>query len=272
MPNATPPVLDILPGEIHLWTTSPDDIASPDLLARYAALLSAEESHRQQRLKFERDRHAALVTRAFVRDLLSAYAPIPPEAWQFLAGANGKPEIIDPPLPLRFNLSHTRGMIICAVTLVDDIGCDVENIGRRNDLEAIARSHFSAAEQEEMFALPQDLQRSRFFDYWTLKESWIKACGEGIFRVPLADFSFGIRGDATEMIRDEIGLEFAPGIEETPDSWRSWLFYPRSEHRIAVTVKQLVSPGPNAPQGRRFRFFDTIPLQQPRELFWQFPA
>lgn len=38
--------------------------------------------------------------------------------------------MINPPLPLRFSISHADDVIIGAVTVNDDIGCDVEMIHR----------------------------------------------------------------------------------------------------------------------------------------------
>ncbi len=263
--------LEIQPGEIHLWMTRPAAIADPELLARYYPLMSAEESQKQQRYRFESHRHDALVTRAFVRDLLSAYAPVAPQKWRFASGVNGKPEIIDPPLPLRFNLSHTRDMIICVVTLDEDIGCDVEQLYRRNNLPAIARTHFSREEQDELFSLPTEQQRSRFFDYWTLKESWIKACGAGVFRVALGDFSFRLPAVGNGRLNGAISLSFAPGIEEDPRRWHSWLLSPGEQHRIAISVKcdEANSADRGALGGNyRFRFFETIPLKTVEERFW----
>ena len=69
---------------------------------------------KQQRYKFAKDRHDALITRAFIRDLLSYYADVLPQDWRFEKGEKDKPEIVNPPIPLRFNISHTKNLIICA--------------------------------------------------------------------------------------------------------------------------------------------------------------
>ena len=64
---------------------------------------------------------------ALARLTLSRYAPVPPEAWSFSLGEHGRPEIEGPSDAgrLRFNLSHTRGMVACAVVRELDIGVDV---------------------------------------------------------------------------------------------------------------------------------------------------
>jgi len=278
-------------NDIHLWTTKPHDLAlninentdqNNELLLKYHALLTPEESKKQQRYKFTKDRHDALITRAFIRDLLSYYAEVLPQDWRFDKGEKDKPEIVNPPLPLRFNISHTKNLIICAVTLNDDIGCDVENIGRTNDVLAIAERYFSPQETTELFSLPTAEQRNRFFDYWTLKESYIKAWGLGL-AIPLADFSFAIFDKETDKetdksaqqqgnfnIKNDIHLSFAKHRADSSEVWRSWLFYPieekeepKEQHRIAISLR---AKNNNQAIDYQLRFFNSIPLLGYQEL------
>ncbi|MCB1690299.1 MAG: 4'-phosphopantetheinyl transferase superfamily protein [Halioglobus sp.] len=253
---------------IHLWRTRPQDCVDSALLARYHAVLTDEEKAKQQRYIFEKDRHCALVTRAFVRDVLSSYAAVEPADWRMEIGPTGKPELVDPPVPLRFNLSHTPGLIICAVTPVYDIGCDVESLARRSDILGIADHYFSPQEVEELFSLPSEQQRSRFFDYWTLKESYIKARGLGLFALPLQGFSFDVGRAASSSVNDNIRLSFAAGIDGDPALWSSWIFYPSEEHRIALSIRSdpRTGRGPLAAGDYSIRHFESIPLSCKREL------
>ncbi len=251
--------LELKPGDIHLWITYPHHHQQAELLARYKKLLTDEESTRQQRYRFEKDRHDALITRAFIRDLLSKYADVKPEDWRFEKGEKDKPEIINPPLPLRFNISHTKELIICAVTLNDDIGCDVEYIDRNNDVLNIADRYFSASEVKELFSLPEDQQRSCFFDYWTLKESYIKTWGLGL-AIPLGDFSFHIGKSDKDKTNSNIRLSFAPHRIDYPELWHSWLFYPNDTHRMALSIKT------KEQSTFTVTFFETTPLVSFREI------
>ncbi|MBL4821958.1 MAG: 4'-phosphopantetheinyl transferase superfamily protein [Colwellia sp.] len=255
--------LKINNNEIHLWQVNPDIITQAELLNKYKNLLSDDETKKQQRYKFSHDRHDALITRAFVRDLLSYYADIAPSDWRFDKGEKGKPEIVNPPLPLRFNLSHTKGLIICAVTLTDDIGCDVENTTRSNDVLAIANRYFSASETNALFSLPKEQQRHRFFDYWTLKESYIKAWGLGL-AIPLKDFSFNIIDTEVEQntaftIKNTISLDFAQHRVDNADQWRNWLLYPNGneQHRIAIALR---AKDNNQDISYQLRCFNSTPL------------
>jgi len=266
--------LDLAANEIHIWVTKPEELLGNDeLLASYSTLLTSTETAKQQRYKFAKDRHDALITRAFVRDLLSYYADVAPQDWQFEKGNKDKPEVINCPLPLRFNISHTKNLIICAVTLEDDIGCDVENTGRNNNVLAIAERYFSSTEIDELFVLPEAQQRNRFFDYWTLKESYIKAWGLGL-AIPLADFSFEINDtehnhNGLFSIKQDINLSFAEHRVDEPQIWRSWLVYPsaaideKQEHRIALSIR---SKSDNQKTDYQLRFFNTLPLLGYQEI------
>ena len=251
----TKPSLKI--DEYHLWYTKPQICYNSDLLHRYKQLLSEGETQKQQRYIFEKDRHNSLVTRAFIRDVLSQYMPKSPQDWKFIKGPQGKPEIIAPPLPIRFNISHTKELIICAITLVNDIGCDVENIMRKNDILAIADRFFSNTETQELFNLPKTQQRSRFFDYWTLKESYIKAWGQGM-AIPLSDFSFHIGESSLRKYNSNISLSFSSKRDDDQKKWNSWIFYPNQTHRISVSIRSVSSQ--IRKNNYKIRFFETLPL------------
>jgi len=251
--------LTLATNEIHLWSVDPQSIQQPELLRAYSQMLSTEETTKQQRFRFEKDRHSALITRAFVRDLLSHYADVSPVDWMFIKGAKDKPEIVEPPIPLRFNISHTDNLIICAVMLNDDIGCDVENTKRKSDVLSIAKYSFSDVEINDLVMQPAAQQASRFFDYWTLKESYIKAWGLGL-SIPLKDFSFTLPDQhQNENISyiDDITLSFAAHRVDDANIWRSWLFYPNAIHRVALSVR---AKSNNQKIDYKMRFFNSTPL------------
>ncbi len=252
---------ELLKNEYHLWYTSPQECQDPDLLEQYRQLLTEKETEKQQRYIFEKDRRDALVTRVFVRDLLSQYMDTPAEDWRFSKGDKGKPEIINPSIPLRFNLSHTKGLIICAVTLNHDIGCDVEHIERKSDVLAIANRFFSKVEVNELFSLSVSEQRDRFFDYWTLKESYIKSLGQGL-AIPLSEFSYHIGRKQSPWLNKNIHLSFESSRNDEPELWQSWLFYPGDQHRISVSIRNRFAQQKDAIKWPSYkaRFFESVPL------------
>ena len=260
--NKNVSVLKLNNNDIHVWITKPRCIQQTGLLAQYKSILTDEELKKQNSYIFAEKRHNALITRTFIRDLLSHYEDIHPSHWQFITGSHGKPEIVNPVLPLKFNISHTDDLIICAVMLSDEIGCDVEMVNRNCSFLSIAEDYFSQQEFSDLLNTPEKEQRSRFFDYWTLKESYIKARGLGL-SIPLTDFSFEIGSSKLQHKNDNIRLRFSANRFDHAQFWRNWLFYPNEKHRIAISTKGKTN---NQARQYEFRFFENTPLLQTSEL------
>jgi 4'-phosphopantetheinyl transferase len=224
-------------SDVHLWLTAPERVMESGLIGSYDALMTAEERARQQRFHFEKDRRDCLITRALVRTTLSRYAPVPPAAWAFGQNQYGRPHLMPGQCgpDLRFNLSHTQGLIACAVTLDRDIGVDVEYMPRPRSVVEVADRYFSASEVRALRALPAGRQPERFFQYWTLKESYIKARGMGL-ALPLEQFSFEL--DRTP----PIGIAFDPRLDDDPSRWQFELMRPSPDHMMALGVDR----GPGA--------------------------
>jgi 4'-phosphopantetheinyl transferase len=218
--------------EVHLWYLFPEELGDPVLLARYERLLAPGERARRDRYRFEHSRREYLFTRALVRTVLSRYAPVAPEAWTFRENAWGRPEIDRPEqAAIRFNLSNTRGLIACAVARDREVGVDVEDIERPGETVALADRFFSPIEVAALGALPGDRRRSRFFDYWTLKEAYIKARGMGL-SIPLDQFSFLL--DQGGPIR----VAFDPRLADDPASWQFEQFPLSPAHRTSAAVRR----------------------------------
>jgi 4'-phosphopantetheinyl transferase len=239
--------------EVHLWYVLPEQVTDERLLAAYRALMSPDEQARNARFVFPKGRHEHLVTRALVRTTLSQYVPaVHPRDWAFATGPFGRPEIAGPACepPLRFNLSHTDGLIACLVAVDREVGVDVEDATRAiSDGLVIADRYFSASEVVELRSLPAAAQPSRFFDYWTLKEAYIKARGLGL-QLPLDQFSFHLTTEdsgtthptdrpATE---PQITISFGPQIDDDPESWQFALLRPTLRHRLAVAIRRRREP------------------------------
>lgn len=215
-------------NEIHVWMINPKQINENSALR---AILSQPEQDKVDRYRLSKSKHTALITRSFIRLLLSQYAPIAPDQWQFSVSDLGKPELIDPPLPLRFNLSHNDEMIICAICLEKDIGCDIENLSRKISVNAIAKRFFSPQEALLIKASP-----TRFFEYWTLKEAFVKATGLGISQ-GLETFSFEIKEGSTDHFNDNILLSFSKDCkQQSPQNWYQALLFPDQRHCIGLSV------------------------------------
>jgi 4'-phosphopantetheinyl transferase len=234
------PMLETLPiRAVHVDLVSPDDPEIRPHLDAYEALLTPEEQERMTRFLFAGDRRRFLITRAHVRTMLSRYAKVNPTDWRFMANVHGRPEILDRPAgvpDLRFNLSHTEGLIACAVTVGREVGVDVEYIDRRLTHDVAGR-FFAPREVVDLRSLPVADQPRVFYDYWTLKEAYIKARGFGL-ALPLGDFAFHLAPPAP------VTITFEPSLNDDPATWQFEQAWPTPQHRLGLAIRRI---GPDLP-------------------------
>lgn len=227
-----------LANEAHVWLIRPAQICDPHLLEHYGTLLSPEEVAREERLINTELRQLFRVSHALVRVTLSRYAKVAPADWKFQEGAQGRPEIIPGPgIPaLRFNLSHTQGLVACVATQEIDCGVDVERVGRVKNLEGVARRVFSDVELEDLLERSGADREGRFTDFWVLKEAYIKARGMG-FQLPLRDIQFRISEEGASEI------DFATGFDDSASEWQlhlqNQLYFdePMTTFRLGVALR-----------------------------------
>jgi 4'-phosphopantetheinyl transferase len=180
----TPPPLGI--HEAHLWRLDLDAELGE---ARATDILNEEERARAARFHFERDRHRFIAGRAALRKVLATYLDRAPADLVFTVGPHGKPALEN--LGLEFNLSHSSGCGLLAVTRGRRVGVDVERVRADFAGEDIARRFFAPAEVEALAGSAPDQYVTGFFRCWTRKEAYVKARGDGLslaldrFEVPL---------------------------------------------------------------------------------------
>ena len=202
---ASPPSLGA--GEVHAWCFDLDAACADG--GAEAAGLSVDERTRAERFHFARDRVRFLRGRAALRHLLAGYAGREPHALVFAQGAHGKPAL--PGTGLEFNLSHSGGCAVLAVTRGRRVGVDMERIRAERATLAVARRFFAPAEAAAVAAATPAERPLTFFRCWTRKEAYVKARGEGLslpldrFEVPLGPDATGAltvaRDDHTETMR-----------------------------------------------------------------------
>ena len=177
---APPPQWPVENRGIDIWAA---DLRQTDRrIAAFAATLSADEQARAARFRFDEDQNRFIVGRGLLRTVLARYVGGLPAALVFSYGAKGKPSLAaTPPIkPLFFNLAHSGGLMLLAISRVCEVGVDVERIVDREDAESIAGSHFAHCESAGLRELPVSQRSSAFHRLWTRKEACLKATGEGI--------------------------------------------------------------------------------------------
>lgn len=163
------------PGVVDLWWLDPSALSSVERskLRRY---LSPDEQSRAQD-------SPALATelvagRGLLRSVLGGYLRVAPATLRFDECVGGKPRLAGPAAEkLCFNLSHTRGLVVCGVAR-SELGIDVEYARRPAPL-GVADHYFSEHERSALRAFGPGASR-HFYKYWTTKEACVKGLGVGL--------------------------------------------------------------------------------------------
>ncbi|TYO66068.1 4'-phosphopantetheinyl transferase superfamily protein [Bradyrhizobium hipponense] len=214
---------------IELFVGLIESIDTPGVVDACRRLLSIEERVRAELFMFERHRRQYIFAHALLRLALSQAAPdIAPADWSFATGRYGRPFVAAPATStaLHFSLTHADGCVACVVSRHEAVGVDVETVSRRVAPLSTALRFFAPEEIETLRGLPEPAAIERFFDYWTLKEAYLKARGFGL-NLPLDAF-------AMQVSQEAIGISFKPDIADDPRGWRFQLCSPSPSHRLAI--------------------------------------
>ncbi|WP_317931230.1 4'-phosphopantetheinyl transferase family protein [Halioxenophilus sp. WMMB6] len=186
-------------ASLYLCHYSDWDFAA--LKQRFYWLLNTEEQERYERFKNLDAQHQFLLGKILTRWFLAKHLDRQPESLLFQQNDHGKPSLVDNAID--FNLSHTQGVVALAITNNGAIGLDVETTQRKSSTLEIADHFFHPSEVTAISAgnTPND-QRQRFFRFWTLKEAYVKAVGQGLQK-SLQSFYFALGPQQQVAIADE---------------------------------------------------------------------
>ena len=170
----------LMSGEIHMWTISIDSMKKQ--LERLQSLLSVEENRKVSYYKFEHTQHSYIVTQAVLRMLLSSYLKIKPEDVRMGTHKKGKPYLIHD-RSIYFNLSNSQDLCVYAFSCDAEVGIDIEKIRDMHDIDQLIDKNLTSRERKYFLNDPES-KLSRFFQFWTFKEAYLKAIGEGMRLTP----------------------------------------------------------------------------------------
>jgi 4'-phosphopantetheinyl transferase len=167
-------------NEVHVWRFYQEEINSQ--IKTLQDILSPDELGRSQKFHFEKDRKRFIIFRAMLRRILSSYLGKNPQQIEFNYTSFGKPflSIDSENDTISFNLSHSGGVALYAITRNQKIGIDVEQVRDHTDVMAIAKRFFSPGEIGDMEKANGKNHTELFFRYWTRKEAFVKALGKGV--------------------------------------------------------------------------------------------
>lgn len=185
---------------MKLYSINIQDVIFKDSLIIWKASGTVEQmneyiSEKRQKaaagFRFEADRKRSLCAGYLLNHAIHENYPaiqLPLET--AYAEPNGKPYFQEYP-EIQFNLSHSGDYAVC-VLHDRPVGVDIEQC--KHMKESIAKRFFAPEEYEDIIAVQDEQERTRrFYRYWVLKESFMKAVGLGLqlemkaFRVCLGE-------------------------------------------------------------------------------------
>jgi 4'-phosphopantetheinyl transferase len=251
LPWRAPPETVVLGcDEVHVWRATLDQTSSQ--IQSFLHTLAADERARAERFYFEKDREHFVVARGVLRAILGGYLSRTPESLSFCYSSHGKPFLAGN--TIRFNMSHSHGVALYAVTRGREVGIDIERIRVDVEVAEIAERFFSRREVAVLRTLPAEVQREAFFNCWTRKEAYIKVRGEGL-SLPLDQFDVSLapgepaalldtRPDSSEAARWSLQeLTHTPGyVAALAVAGHDWHFtcwqWPETPRLSAVAISQ----------------------------------
>ncbi|MCX7666807.1 MAG: 4'-phosphopantetheinyl transferase superfamily protein [Gemmataceae bacterium] len=192
--------------------------------------LSPEEITRAERFKNPDAKWQFACTRSWLRVLLAEYLCCDPREIFFRFGPNGKPYLEGE--QLRFNVSHTTGLGLVAISRSATIGIDLEQKRPIPEARNLVQRFFAPVEYEQFCQLPETEQALAFLRGWTRKESILKAVGHGISS--LADCEVSL-ADC-----EEVPLYCLKGDRHVSQKWRIVSWEPTPHHIAALATEKVM--------------------------------
>jgi 4'-phosphopantetheinyl transferase len=183
-----PSAIALAPDEVHVYSVDLDQVGDTD-----AMLLAPEEQRRALRYRANQNRLRFVAARSVLRQVLGRYLGANPADLRLAVNRTEKPVLASPwaASGLRFKITHCDHLALVAVAHAHDIGVDVERVRQLPDLDQLWERYFAPSERSVLrTATPTD-RTDLFFAFWSLKEAFLKATGDGLTR-PLDSFEVSL--------------------------------------------------------------------------------
>ena len=140
--------------------------------------ISAERYERAMKFRFEADQKRPLCAGYLLNHAIKEnYPELAIPVTVSYEEKNGKPYLLEH-ANVFFNLSHSGDYVVCVLDTVP-VGIDIEKC--KSFKENVARRFFAPDEYEDMMSVQDEaIRENRFYQYWVLKESFMKATGLGM--------------------------------------------------------------------------------------------
>lgn len=123
--------------------------------------------------------------RAVLRSVLARLTAKPLQSLRIEAGAQGKPYLAGGDR-IVFSLSHAKRYSLVALSLGDEIGCDIEDRFAGDDVDQLSPLVLHPQELQDLAGMAKPERTEAFKRYWVRKEAALKAAGTGFLSDPRA--------------------------------------------------------------------------------------
>lgn len=202
-----------------------------DLLPAFSRTLDDDERAQAARFAFDADRQDYVAAHGLRRRMLGETLGVAPERLRFTVDEpRGKPRLAWPEgTGIDFNISHTRGLVACALAYAPfsgapglTVGIDCESVSRLID-DDLAAVFCSPSEMAELRDEPADARTG----VWVLKESLVKASGRG-FELDLKTVNVALNPARVLGVPSRMG---------SAADWRVENWRPTSSHIAALAYR-----------------------------------
>lgn len=187
--------------------------------------------------KFPADQQRSLMADLMVRLYYSQQLNLDYRAIEYDFGVHDKPVLKGYEAEF-FNISHSGNHVVVAFS-DQTVGIDVEAI--KKDRRKIAQRFFTESEIEDMNAMPSEEEQIRYFyQLWTLKESYMKAIGDGM-TMSLSSFAFNQKEAIFQLLFSKYDMDW----QFYSTVWRADAFlsicskYPEPSSHTHLNLKEI---------------------------------
>jgi 4'-phosphopantetheinyl transferase len=160
---------------VHIWRAALDEDGWPG-----PAELPAEDRRRAEIFLRGGAARRWVASRWALRRTLARYLDRPAAEIALEADGRGKPRLRDADAGLEFNLTHSAGLALVAVTTGRAVGIDLEMVAPRENLVALAERALPAEEASAVRHAGPAEQLSTFYGAWVRHEARLKCLGTGL--------------------------------------------------------------------------------------------
>lgn len=183
---------------VEVFAINTEENISEEIYKQLLDKVSEERQERVSRYKFEIDAKRSLFAGVLARYIVCSKTNMKNEDICFNNNKYGKPYLCNIENQY-FNISHSGNWVVCGWS-THEIGVDVQAI---NDIDLnIAKKFFCESEYLSIMNTNVEEQKNSFYNFWTLKESYIKYKGCG-FSIPIDSFEFEVTPGMINLISED---------------------------------------------------------------------